>query len=167
MAVSRTLLIDKYRDDLTTNNYNTVQPETQKRYGNIVTRLLFNILRSLSPTWISPVHYPPLADAQKTIFNSLRTELDGTNLDAIDQAFHAACYTLYAHERCQYPIKEAFHSPVMIFLMLHSVRSDGSFRLASQITGICAALEYSIRATMLVKLQSVSDAQNISVFEYV
>lgn len=114
--------------------------------------------------------YPPLADAQKLVLNKLRAKLNGENLGAIDNAFQMACYTLFAHERRQYPsigAVEMFHSPVTLFLVLYSVRADGSFRLASQITGICAALEYAIRATMLVEIEATSIQMDISAFESV
>lgn len=161
-------MIFGFRDELTTNNYNTVKLDTQKRYGNVVTRLVFNVMRSLEPSWQSPIKYPPLGDAQIKALKTLRATLNGDDLGTIDKAFHVACYTLFAHERHQYPAihtEETFYSPVMLFLVLYSLRADGSFRIASQITGICAALEYSIRATMLVKIQAISNEKKISVFE--
>ncbi|KJA16332.1 hypothetical protein HYPSUDRAFT_207128 [Hypholoma sublateritium FD-334 SS-4] len=45
------------------------------------------------------------------------------------------------------------------------MRLDGSFRVASDITAICAALEYCIRGTMLVKITSKSKEENISIFK--
>lgn len=122
----------------------------------------------MDPAWTSPVRYPSLDDSQKDILLDLRAKLDGEDKTFIDGAFQKTCYSLFAHERRQYPISSKlrkFYSPVILFVVFYSLRENGSFRLASEITGICASIEYCIRATMLFEIERISDESNISSFE--
>lgn len=152
------------------NNLNVIQLQSQKSYGDVVCRLLFNLIRSKTSEWPVPVRYPPLDQVQMTALQGLRDVLDQGDEEAIDTAFQRACYILYAHERHQYPISEGlckFFSPVIVFLVYSCMGKDGSFQLASEMTGKCAALEYSIRCVMLVEIDRISSAQHVRTFEYV
>ncbi|KAH9477263.1 ATP-dependent DNA helicase tlh1 [Psilocybe cubensis] len=154
--------------NMSSNNFNHIQPETQQRYGNIIVRLIFNVLRTMDSAWTSPVRYPALDESQKVILLELRAKLDGGDKKLIDEAYQKACYSLFAHERRQYPISSKlrkFFSPVILFVVFYSLRANGSFRLASEITGICAAVEYCIRATMLFEIERISEESNVSSFD--
>jgi hypothetical protein len=135
-----------------------------------VCRLLFNVIRSMSEEWSSPVVYPPLDETQVDALEILRNTLDEEDDEAIDVAFHNACYKLYAHERHDYRISEdldKLFSPVNIFLIYLSFGGNGNFKVPSVITGNCAALEYSIRSVMLIQVDSLAKINHASAFEYV
>lgn len=157
----------RVRNNTTSNNFNRIGIDAQKKYGNVLARLLFNVMRSLEPTWTSPVSYPPLDPSQESALCELRTALDADDRDRVDTAFYEACYLIFAHEQRQYAISshlDQFCSCVNVFLVYRSLRHDGSFCVASDITGFCAALEYCIRGTMLRKITSESQRKNVSVF---
>lgn len=152
------------------NNLNNIQLASQKTYGDKICRLLFNLIRSMTPTWSTPVRYPVLDSSQIETLQTLRDELHQDDQDAIDTAFHNACYILYAHERHQYSCSAHLHtffSPVNMFLVFSSLRADGTFCPASEITQMCAALEYSIRSVMLVEIDCISKIKSTKTFESV
>lgn len=155
------------RNDGTSNNFNQIQLNAQQRYGNVVTRIIFNVLRAREATWPGTVKFPDLDESQNELLAQLRTELDGEDEHAIDGAYHEVCYSLFAHEHHQYPVsikQGKFYSPINLCLVFLSLRLDGSFRSASEITTICAALEYAIRATMLFEVETVSQNSGTSSF---
>lgn len=174
MSVWTCLALSTYRppfsNEIRANNLNVIQLQSQKSYGDTVSRLLFNLIRSMTPEWPVSVRYPPMDPLQITALQELRNVLDQDSEEAVDAAFHQVCYLLYAHERHQYPISEGlckFFSPVIVFLVYSCMGKDGSFQLASEMTGKCAALEYSIRCTMLAEIDRISQAQHVRTFEYV
>lgn len=137
------------------HNLNRVNPATQAKYGNVVCRLLFNIMRSMGPDWGQRAPYPPLDESQNTAIDTLRADLDGDDEEKIDTSFHDACYLLFAHERHQHACSAnlgRFFSPVNLFLIYSAMLPSGSFRLAGEITTVCAALEYVVRGVMLVEI---------------
>ena len=70
----------------------------------------------------------------------------------------------------QYPASAhlaSFASPVNIFLVYYSLDEKGNFKKSSDMTGICAALEYCIRMTILYEVEKVANEANISAFTYV
>lgn len=159
-----------HRNNTTSNNFNRVGEETRKKYGNVLARLIFSVMRSLEPTWISDVRYPPLDRSQEAALHKLRSTLDANDPILVDQSFYQVCYLLFAHEQRQYAVSshlDEFCSCVNVFLVYSSMRLDGSFRVAGDITAICAALEYCIRGTMLVKITTKSKEENVSIFSYV
>jgi hypothetical protein len=124
----------------------------------------------MSEEWSICVPYPPLDPSQVDALQILRDALEGEDHEAIDVAFHNACYILYAHERHKYLISEnldKFFSPVNVFLVYLSFSANGNFQTPSTITGHCAALEYSIRSVILVQVDSIAKTQHVSTFEYV
>ncbi len=133
-----------------------------------MTRIIFNLLRAREDSWPGIVKFPELDDSQNELLTQLRTELDGEDENTIDDLYHEVCYSLFAHERHQYPASAKlgkFYSPVNMVLVFLSLHVKGHFRPASEITTICAALEYTIRATMLVELETVSKNNGTSSFE--
>jgi hypothetical protein len=124
----------------------------------------------MSPEWLSPVCYPPLDQIQIDQLQTLRDTVDLEDEEAIDTAFHNACYVLYAHERHLYAVSEAlnkFFSPVNLFLVFMSMLPNGNFRPAGEITGSCAAFEYSIRTVMLVEVDCISKLDHVNTFKCV
>lgn len=122
----------------------------------------------MDAAWKGSIRYPLLDRAQDALLVKLRAALDTNDHVLIDSALHEACFSLFAHERHQYSVSSAlgkFYSPVNIFVVFQSLRINGSFRLASEITGICAALEYCIRATMLVEIDATAKDDHVSSFQ--
>lgn len=158
------------RSDVTTNNLNQILLDSQKRYGNVMCRILFNVLRTIDPTWKGLLRYPALDESQNHLLVQLRRELDHGDEDSIDSVFLKTCYSLFAHERHQYPVsmnQGKFFSPINLFVVFYSLNENGGFRIASEITTLCASIEYFIRAVMLKKIDVISKEAGISSFEYV
>lgn len=149
---------------------NLITANSQRTYGDKVCRLLFNVIRHMSPGWTSRVPYPPLDPTQIAVLQNLLHALHEEDQKAIDLAFHDACYVLYAHERHQYLVSEErdqFFSSVNIFLVYLSFSANGNFQVPSTITGHCAALEYSIRSVILVEVDTIARTRHVSAFKYV
>jgi hypothetical protein len=132
--------------------------------------LIFNVVRSIEDGWSYRVSYPELDPTQKEKIQELVGLLSGSDIPAIDLAFHRACYTLFAHRRHQYPtsrVLDKFFSPVNAFVVYISIREDGTFKKAGDMTQGFAALIYAIRTTMVIETVDISKRKDIDVFEYI
>lgn len=124
----------------------------------------------MAPTWPSLLRYPALDNVQNQLLTQLRRELDQGDHDSIDRALHQVCYSLFAHERHQYPVSAnqgKFFSPINLFVVFYSMKENGGFRVASEITSLCAGIEYFVRAFMLIQLDTISKESKVSSFECV
>lgn len=151
-------------------NFNGVEKAAVSKYANVLHRLIFAIVRRMSPTNEEVVKYPDLDPAQQEVFKELVRSLEGNEESAIDDAFQAACYTIFAHYRTQYPTgrdADKFFSPVNAFVVYAAIHEGGSFRKAGVITQTLAAIIYSIRATMLFKILEISAREQLDVFTLV
>ena len=124
----------------------------------------------MAPTWKGLLRYPALDDSQNQLLIQLRRELDQGDHGSIDRALHHVCYSLFAHERHQYPVSSnqgKFFSPINLFVVFYSLKEHGGFRIASEITTLCAAIEYFVRSFMLIRLDAISKETRVSSFECV
>ena len=147
-----------------------MEHQTQQKYGNVLARLVFNLMRASDPEWESPVQYPPLDSVQRAVISVLKDALERDDKSSIDDALQEVCYCLFAHEMRQYPASAhlaSFASPVNVFLVYYSLGPNGNFKKSSEMTAICAALEYCIRMTILYEVEKVANEGNISAFTYV
>ena len=136
----------------------------------MLTRLVFSLMRSSDPEWDSPVQYPPLDTVQRAVISALKNALEQGDIPSIDDTLQELCYCLFAHEMRQYPASAhlaSFASPVNVFLVYYCLDPKGNFKKSSDMTGICAALEYCIRMTILYEVEKVANEANISAFTYV
>ena len=132
---------------------------------------MFNVIRSISPGWDSPVTYPPLAEHQKDALQALlaATTTDKSDED-IDSIFDEACFTIFAHHRWQYPETKGsgkIFSVVCAFSIFSSVRGAGFYARSTTITQTLAKLIYANRSVIIKRTKEISDRESCSMFAYV
>lgn len=157
-----------------THTLNKLGESALKKYARLLTRLLFSVMRTLNlDVEASPKckeRYPPLAALQSKDFVKLYDALIQNLDDDIEDAYHRACFALFAHEQHQYPDSvrhDKFFSPVNCFVVYVSVRHTGEFDKPSVMTGTMAAIEYAIRGTILVQIYKDSAGKGIAMTEYI
>src|SRR6266568_2612696 len=134
-------------------------------YSLILHRFVFNCLRFyVREGWTSSYKYPNMDISQIQRLQLLDDALDQEQSEKeIDQLFHQACYSLFAHEKHMYPASNEsgtnFFSPVICFLVLHCVSENGSTPFSSSISNVVAPIMYSIRACVFREILDLRKKQ--------
>ena len=144
-----------FRQQLSQKLFSPLQEESStKSYADILARLLCMVLRSLG----NDMHHTPLTARQKELAEGLRGALDKDAPpcpeETLQERFHELCIALfcrmnYDEGRSETGMDEC---PVYRFLVFACLRSSersggggGGFIPASEVTPICARLEFCIR----------------------
>lgn len=83
---------------------------------------------------------------------------------SIRDCIHTLSYSLFSHVQPN-NMADKYFSAVNRFLVISSMQLVGSFKRASQITQIIAALMYSIRTTMLHESEILMHTHDISILQ--
>lgn len=134
------------------------------KYALVLHRLMFNSLRFYAGgNWTSAFRYPILNESQLSSLTDLADSLESiTEKEVLDKKlmerqivlYCEASFKVLCHARNDYPESRnlgRFFSPVICFIVLHSIHETGATMSSSNITNIIAPLMYCIRAAVLHK----------------
>ncbi|KAJ7082561.1 hypothetical protein C8R44DRAFT_894729 [Mycena epipterygia] len=137
--------------------FNKLSPDSCKKYGLLLWRLVFNLLRQIAGE--DPPPYPyPLTETQTARLNSL---LRGWRYNApaakMESLVHSAVNSLYSHRNNNNQL-DKFFSSVSCFAVLISWTDTGGLRPASTITSLLMQLIYANRTTQMLEMRVLMDA---------
>jgi hypothetical protein len=141
------------------------------KYSLVLHRLVFACVRYYAAAdWTSPYSFPPIDNSQisaiQKLYDSINNNLEP---DEIDEHFHAACLSLFAHQKHQYDssflLQSKFFSPVICFIVIHCITEGGGTPNSSGISNVIAPIMYSIRATILHQSLLKVSSDRISTFQ--
>lgn len=162
-------LIGQTTDRETLHRFDSVRDDSLEKYSLTLHRLVFGVLRQMDPLCTHKYRYPPLDEAQNASLEALRRGLvDEIGMDQLVDLFQAACFTLFSHHQHEHETSKhlnQFFSPVICFLVVHSVMDGGGFRKASNITQIAAHIMFSIRGTMMLRIKEKALTDGIGLTE--
>lgn len=142
------------------STFQGVGDATVTKYSGVLTELLFGVMRST--VGLMDKYKFPVTEEQThslgALHNALLCQGDAS---VVDKCVQDATCSLFSHIK-QNVLADKYFSPVNCFLVLSSLKMDGNFKKASEITQTIAALVYANRTAQLNEMYNVAVREKIT-----
>ena len=151
--------------------FDWVTEPTLQKYSLTLHRLVLGVLRQMDPGYSHKYRFPSLHATQLVPFEALSQALvRGPPVNELIDLYESACFSLFAHHQHEYETSrklDQFFSPAICFLVVHSVKEGGGFKMASMISQIAAHLMFSVRAVVIDEVTRKALRDGIGFFKCV